>query len=76
MPPPPDARDAFTDDGESGGDEPLVPAGTEPLRGVLCMHDDVEVSRRRPRCLHPTSQCHFRDWCQVTVLARRQRKGE
>jgi hypothetical protein len=40
------------------------------------MQDDVEVSRELPRCLHPTSQCRFRDWCEVTVLARRRRKGE
>ncbi|MHC5055650.1 MAG: hypothetical protein ACYTKD_13150 [Planctomycetota bacterium] len=61
MPPDPDAGGTPADGLGPGDDGPLV-----------CMRDDVEVDRGRPRCLHPTSQCRFRDWCEVAALARRR----
>jgi hypothetical protein len=48
-------------------------AGAPEADPLVCMLDDVEVPRDRARCLHPTSQCRFRDWCEVAALARRRR---
>jgi len=66
VPAAPDAGESLADDTERAGDETAEP--------LVCMRDDVEVGRERPRCLHPTSQCRFRDWCEIAMLARRQRR--
>ena len=43
----------------------------EPL---VCMKDTVAVARDRLRCLHPSSVCRFRDWCEIVAIVRAEKK--
>ena len=45
----------------------------EPER-LVCMKDNVKIPRDDPRCLYPTSQCRFREFCPVMDLVRARRR--
>ncbi len=43
---------------------------------LVCRNDDVEVPADDARCLHPSSQCRFREWCEVMEIVRARRRAE
>jgi hypothetical protein len=42
---------------------------------LLCIRENTPVSRRVPRCLHPSSFCSFREFCEVLGRQRELRRG-
>ncbi|MFH1922313.1 MAG: hypothetical protein ABIP48_20820 [Planctomycetota bacterium] len=43
---------------------------------LLCTNDNVSVSAEDPKCLHPSSLCRFRDFCEVLEAARKKKRSE
>lgn len=62
--------------GEEEGRACDPPAEGELCGRLVCQNDNVEVSASDVRCLHPSSQCRFREWCQVMAIARERDKSE
>ena len=63
----------MTDSSQTDGDPPPGEDGSETL---LCMLDNVAVSAEDPRCLHPSSLCRFREFCEVILAARKKKRSE
>jgi len=44
---------------------------------VLCIRDNMSVRAEEAECLHPSSRCDFRPFCDVLKLVRdRKRSAE
>lgn len=50
-------------------------ADKEDSDTLACMHDNVSVSADDPICLHPSSFCRFREFCEVIEAARKKRRS-
>ena len=44
-------------------------------RRLLCVRDNTTVPADAPECLHPSSFCEFREFCQVVEAARQKRRS-
>jgi hypothetical protein len=42
---------------------------------LICQQDDIEVPAADVRCMHPSSQCRFREWCEITKILRAMRRS-
>lgn len=56
-------------DARGRGDESERPGG------LICQDDNVEVPADDVRCMHPSSQCRFREWCEIVKIIRARRRS-
>lgn len=47
----------------------------EPPGGLVCQDDNVEVPADDVRCMHASSQCRFREWCEIAKIIRARRRS-
>ena len=43
----------------------------ENANPLICLRDNTPVRGESPECLHPSSQCAFREFCPVREAARK-----
>jgi len=48
----------------------------ESSDSLVCMQDNVSVSADDPRCLHPSSYCRMREFCEVIEAVRKRRRSK
>jgi hypothetical protein len=54
--------------------EPHEDESERPADALVCRRENRPVDALAPRCLHPSSYCRFRDFCEVVDALRRMRR--
>ncbi|NQU19997.1 MAG: hypothetical protein HQ567_01845 [Candidatus Nealsonbacteria bacterium] len=49
---------------------------TGVAKTLICLCDNVSVSVERVECLHPSSLCRFREFCEVIDAMRAAKRAE
>ena len=53
----------------------MVPDSDQtPDDQLICQNENRPVPADDPRCLHPSTQCRFRELCEVIDAVRRKRR--